>query len=264
MDKTITLFSKNISYKDIGEGNTIVFLHGFLESKEIWKDFTEALSKKFRIISIDLPGHGKSDQIDEVHSMELMADRVNAVLEKEGVEKCFLIGHSMGGYVCLEFADKYTEKLKAFCLFHSHAAEDTDEIKKNRDRTIEIVKAGKQEFINMFIPDLFAEENVEKYQEEISFLQEKASETHKEGIIAALKGMKIRKDYCKELVETKLPVLFIVGQKDKRIDLELIKEQMCLPKDSEALIIENAGHMGHIEEKEMTLNSIIGFADRVF
>ena len=100
-----------IHYKVEGKlhQHTIVLLHGFTESLDIWDDFSAELSVDFKVICIDLPGHGNSGCIGDAHTMELMADVVKTIIDKEKVNECVIIGHSMGGYVALAFAEKYPD-----------------------------------------------------------------------------------------------------------------------------------------------------------
>ena len=108
------IFYKNtkISYSDIGKGTTIVLLHGFLENKNMWQKFVTDLSPKYRVITIDLLGHGESECLGYVHSMEDNADVVHAVLSELRIRKAIFVGHSMGGYVALAFAELYPSKHK--------------------------------------------------------------------------------------------------------------------------------------------------------
>ena len=80
-------------------GTTVVLLHGYLESLEIWGDFMKELAMHYRVLAIDIPGMGISQVRGEVHTMEFLADVLKGVLDKQGVERCFVVGHSMGGYV---------------------------------------------------------------------------------------------------------------------------------------------------------------------
>ncbi|MBN1339311.1 MAG: alpha/beta fold hydrolase, partial [Bacteroidales bacterium] len=128
-----------IHYSDTGTGPAIVLLHGFLESLEIWDDFTKELSKEFRIIAIDLPGFGKSSDVAEVHTMEMMAKAVYEVLSHLNTGQVVITGHSMGGYAALAFAASHPEKMKGLVIFHSHAAADSEEARINRDRAIRAV-----------------------------------------------------------------------------------------------------------------------------
>ncbi len=264
MHQSILYNKHHIHYKDTGEGNTIVLLHGFLESCEIWKEFTEVLSNKFRVISIDLPGHGRSEVVSDIHSMELMADCVYFVLQHLKIEKCVVVGHSMGGYVALDFAERYSHLLKGMVLFHSHALKDSEEAKKQRELTIEKIKIDHNSFINNFIPDLFATINVEKYLSEIEKLIFQASCTPKIGIIAALEGMKIRNSKLNVLATSSYPVLFIIGKEDKRINVIDILSQTLLPSHSEMLLLSNTGHVGYIEAKNVSLSAIQHFTERAF
>jgi len=235
-----------------------------LGSLEIWKDFSTVLSKKYRVISIDLPGHGKTENFSETHTMDFMAETVKAVLENLKIEKCVMAGHSMGGYAALSFAEKYTDFLQGLCLFHSHAMPDTPEAKINRERAINAVSLNRKGFINQFISELFAPENLEKLKEYIEDQKEKARQIPKETIIAAQSGMKERSGKINLLTEISVPILFIVGKKDSRIPIDKILVQTILPTHSEVLILGKVGHMGFIEATEETMKTLDCFVNKTF
>jgi pimeloyl-ACP methyl ester carboxylesterase len=262
--KFIRIKNKKIFYADSGKGKTIVLLHGFTETSKIWDSFRDQLSVSFRVIVIDLAGHGKSECLEEVHSMELQADVVHEVLKQRKVKKCLMVGHSMGGYVTLAFASKYPDMLKGICLFHSHPFPDSAEDRKNRDRTINVVEQNKFGFIASFIPSLFPEGSRRKFGKEIKMLVKQGTEIPKEGIIAALEGMKIRKNQSALLKSTRVPVLFILGLKDPKAPLDRLWKMVSLPQFSECLILRNVGHMGYIEAPDETLKMIQGFARKAF
>ena len=258
----ITFKNKKISYRTNGIGKCLVLLHGFLESQEIWDAFAQELSKEFKVVTIDLPGHGNSEQTGEVHTMQLMSDAVKALLDHLQVKECVMIGHSMGGYVTLEFASRFPEYLKGIGLFHSPAFADSPEARQNRERTIELIKQDRQGFIRNFIPDLFAVANRSKYANEINLLRERASLISNASIIAALACMKDRKDHLHTLSAMDVPVLFILGKDDSRIPLEKAIEMVTIPNNSEVLILGNVGHMGYIEAEKETLEKCRYFARR--
>ena len=255
---------RNISYNSKGRGNTIVLLHGFTESLKIWDKFSEELSKNFQVISIDLVGHGETDVFSESHTMEQQADIVNAVLEESNVKDCVLVGHSMGGYVGLAIAEKYPEKIKGLVLFHSTAYADTEEKKKERLRTIEVVKANRNNFISDLIPKLFSPKNHESLKAEIEAMKELAKKTPSEGITAALLGMSQRKDRTEVLRSSDFPILFIAGKDDGVIPFEKILEQVTLPKRSQLLLLDKTGHMGFIEAEKESLYTLEGFSKMCF
>lgn len=250
----------SIAYTISGEGNVLVLLHGFLESTAIWKDFVPVLEKQFRVICIDLPGHGESNSIGYIHEMEMNAEVVHSVLKHLQIETCVMAGHSMGGYVTLAFAEKYPELLHGICLFHSTALPDSEEKKHERDRVINIVKNDAMIFIRTVIPNLFAPINREKFKKEIEELISLAALTPVQGIIATLEGMKIRKDRTEVLKNVDFPVLIIAGKQDTVIPFDTLLTQLAMPGHCEALILNNVGHTGFIEANKQTLKTLLNFA----
>lgn len=259
MEKQIIYKGKSIFYQTEGQGQALVLLHGFMENMGMWDKHTEELSKSYQLIRIDLPGHGKSAVYSENHDVMFQADIVASILQAEQIKKCILIGHSMGGYITLAFAEKYPEKLNGFGLFHSHSMADSEPAKKNRERTIEIVKLDKMNFINQFIPSLFAKKNIDKFQKEINHQIEQANQMDPKGIIAALNGMKERKMRLDVLAFSKVPVLFILGKHDSRIAMDEALAQAATAPLAQITILGNSGHMGWLEETSKTILSIDGF-----
>lgn len=256
--------NKKISYFEKGKGNTIVLLHGFLENKSMWNAFADDLSTAFHVVTIDLPGHGESDNIGAAHGMGLMADIINTVLNTLNVRESVIAGHSMGGYAALAYASVFSSQTKGLVLFHSQASEDTPEAKRNRDRTAELVQESRQQFISRFIPDLFAEENRERLSPQIEHLKKQAHSISKEGIVSALKGMRDRKEKLTFLKNTSIPVLFIAGKQDARIPVQDLMQQVALPAHSELVLLQHAAHMGWLEQPEITLPALKHFAHRMF
>jgi len=259
----LAINDKKISYNEYGKGKTIVLLHGFLENKNIWNDLVEKLSGDFHVVTVDLPGHGESDVLEPVHEMGSMAAAVKEILSSLDVEECMVVGHSMGGYVALALADLFPQMVSGLVLFHSQAAADDEEGKRNRDRTVKVVEENRAGFISNFIPDLFAPGNAEKFADEVDDLKQQAMQASKEGIIAAVKGMKDRSSKLGLLHSIMAPVLFICGKQDSRIPIEKILNQVAMPRHSEALLLEDTGHMGFIENKEKAEEALHHFALRV-
>ncbi len=264
MEKQIRFRGKILNYSIRGSGPAVLLLHGFLESMAIWETMAGSLADRFTVISIDLPGFGKSEVVDKIHSMEMMAGAAAQVLEEENTGQAVVVGHSMGGYVALAFAKKYPGKLNGLVLFHSQVAGDDTEAKLNRNRAIEFVKNSHKNFIASFIPLLFAEENVPKFADEIESLKALAEQTSVEGICAALAGMRDRENQFALLKNLDIPVFFIVGKKDSRVPPEKVLPQLELPKNCEALILDGVGHMGFIEAREITTQALRHFAERMF
>jgi pimeloyl-ACP methyl ester carboxylesterase len=255
--KTTHFKNTSISYTDQGKGTAIVLLHGFLENKKMWDAFIPEWSKKFRIITIDLLGHGETGCMGYVHSMENNADVVHEVLAKLRLRKAILVGHSMGGYVALAFAELYPDVVKGLVLLNSTSRADSEERKTNRDRAIKAVKQSFQNFISLSISNLFSEENRERLSEPIENVKKEALKTPLQGIVASLEGMKIRIDREVLLHLTPYPKLLVLGKKDPVLNYEETKEQI---EDTQVQLLSFPdGHMSHIENQETLRIELLRF-----
>ena len=251
----------NIHYIDQGKGPVLVFIHGFLEDLSMWKNIVKNLQISHRVISIDLLGHGGTDNIGYIHTMEDQAQMLNYLLEKLKVTQCVLIGHSMGGYVALAFAELFPEMVQGICLMNSTALADTEEKKHNRDRGIKAVKHNHKIFIRLAIPNLFSEENRSVFTTEINDITETALKMSVQGIVAALEGMKVRKDLSHLLEKKKFSTLMIIGRKDPALDYQSLIDQV--DKNTIDHVVFDDGHMSHIENKDELVKVIANFLNLV-
>ncbi len=249
-----------VRFSDKGKGRVVVLLHGFLESLEVFEELASRLSKTFRVISIDLPGHGQTPSVGYIHSMELMAQCVKAVMDSLHLRKYVVVGHSMGGYVALAYTELFPQHVKGLCLFHSTAMPDSDERKRDRERVAEIVMKDHKEFVSGLIPKLFAPQNLTLLRDEVGLAKKIALNTPKEGIVAALRGMKERPLREMILKKAQCPVLFIIGKKDVILAWENLLLLTSLPKRSYYIVLEHAGHMGFYEAPQETFKALRKFS----
>lgn len=259
--KTTNFKNTKIAYTDQGKGTVVVLLHGFLENSTMWKYLVPVLEVKYRIICIDLLGHGQTDCLGYVHTMEDMADAVHQVLHKLKIRKAVLIGHSMGGYVALAFAELYTEMMKGLVLLNSTSRADSAERIANRTRAIKAVKQNYVAAVRMSIANLFSEENRAKLVDEIEWIRNEALQTPLQGIIAAQEGMKLRKDREVILHFASYPIALLLGKNDPVLSYsETIKQ---LEGSNVKLISFNDGHMSHIENKLEVEQVVLAFLKEV-
>ncbi len=256
-ENQITYKNSTVSYTDSGEGNTIVLLHGYLENKCMWNFFIPIFTQENRVVSIDLLGHGKTDCLGYIHTMEEQAELVLTVINHLKIQKIILIGHSMGGYIALAFAEKYPSNISKLVLLNSTAYDDNDERKKNRDRAIKMVKRDYESFVRLSISNLFSNENRELLQADIENVKLEALKTPLQGIIAALEGMKIRKNRLEVLYKAKYPILLVLSKKDPVLDYEIHQKQ--IENTSVQLATLEYGHMSHIESKNSLLEVLLAF-----
>ena len=250
-----------ISYSDTGKGNAIVLLHGFLENKGMWDFYIPLFSKKNRVIAIDLLGHGESECLGYVHTMEDHADAVHAVLSELRIRKAIFVGHSMGGYVSLAFAELYPENIKGLVLLNSTASADSKERKINRDRAVKAVKQSFTNFISLSIGNLFSENNRDRLSVEIENVKKEALKTPLQGIVASLEGMKIRLDREVLLHLTPYPKLMVLGEKDPVLPYEETIQQ--LENTKVELVTFPDGHMSYIENQEQLLILLMIFFKKI-
>lgn len=258
--KQICYKNTEIFYSDTGKGTAVVLLHGFLENQTMWKDLVSVLSHKNRVITIDLLGHGATECLGYIHSMEKNAEIVKAVLSHLRIRKVILVGHSMGGYVALAFAELYPATIKGLVLLNSTSKEDSAKRKHNRDRAIKAVKQNYVNFVRLSIANLFSENNRERLEKEIENVKLEALKTPLQGIVASLEGMKIRKDREFILHESEFPKLLIIGKNDPVLNYEDNLKQV--ENTNTELITFPDGHMSHIENKEELAMVLVEFFKR--
>lgn len=240
-----------IHYESYGKGKTVVLLHGFLENSSIWEEFVPEIAKNHQVVTIDLLGHGKTGCVGYIHTMEEMAEAVHAVFLDLKISDAAFIGHSMGGYVSLAFLEKYSEKVRSITLLNSTPEPDSEERKENRDRAIDLVKRNPQAFISMALSNLLTSENNKKFAKELQKLKGEALKMPKQGIIAALEGMKVRKNRSKILKFSKKEKYIIAGKEDPVL---AYKSAESTAKYCECRFLAlNGGHLSFIEDKNALL-----------
>lgn len=247
-----------LNYKQFGEGETVVFLHGFLESISMWENLSLE-SIHFQSILIDLPGHGKSKNEDNspIPSMDYMANRVIDTLNQLGIKKYNVVGHSMGGYVALVLK-KIDERCKKVVLLNSNFWEDSIEKQKDRVRVADIVFKNKNLFLKEAIPNLYNDQL--KYKTEIAVLLKEALKMNSFSIAYASLAMSKRMDFT-ELISQK-PTDFVIVQGEIDVIVpKLIMESKDVLQNVPYYLIKTTGHMSHfenpIEIKKMLIKELV-------
>ncbi|WP_136667326.1 alpha/beta fold hydrolase [Flavobacterium sp. H122] len=257
---TINYKNIKIAYSTIGKGKAVVLLHGFLENSTMWEFYINDFTQNHQVITIDLPGHGQTENLSYMHTMEDMADTVHAVLHHLNISEAIFIGHSMGGYVSLAFAELYPEMAKGIVLLNSTSKEDSQERKINRMRAIKAVKQNPDIFIGMSIANLFSENNRETLVHEIDKIKQEAVTTSVQGVISALEGMKVRKDREFILHQATFPILLILGKKDPVLNYDDAVSQ--IEGTSVELVTLPDGHMSHIENRNVLGDILLDFFEK--
>ena len=270
-EKNILIQNKNIHYTVSGEGTPVVLLHGFAEDGDVWRYQEAALSKHCKLIIPDLPGSGKSALINDM-SMEGLAASVKEIITNEMTQtsssdiakNVIMIGHSMGGYITLAFAEKYPDLLLGFGLFHSTAFPDTEEKKATRRRGIAFIQThGSHEFIKQSSPNLFTKSYVNTNNTELAEMIARYSSFDPLALVAYYEAMIQRPDRTAVLQSFNKPVLFIIGKNDPAIPFEDSMKQCHIPQEAVIQLMQHAAHMGMWEEKDKSTESLLSFLRHV-
>lgn len=269
---TYILFqNKKIFYREEGAGPSVILLHGFAEDGNLWSHQVKSLSENYYLIIPDLPGSGQSEMLEGKCTIEDYAEVVKAIADKAIFQnkkknnlQFTLIGHSMGGYITLAFAQKYPELLNAFGLFHSSAfADDEAKIATRRKGIQFIEKNGSKAFLKTSVSNLFSENTQENRPQLITALLNIGEEILPQALIQYYEAMILRPDRTSVLKSFSKPVLFMIGKYDNAVPLNISLEQCHLPAISTIHILQNSGHMGMWEEEKLSSTYLKGFLDNV-
>ncbi len=262
MEKFIMVDGIPVRYADFGKGpQAVLLLHGYLEAIEVWEEFAGQLGKRYRVLLVDLPGHGFTGTGGrDTLTMDFMADVVAGTLARAGVERCVVVGHSMGGYVALALAENHPALVEKLVLFHSSPNADTPEKAANRQREIEIVQADRKELLATTNPGKgFAPDNLRRCAETIAELGEQIMMMENEAIVAALRGMAARPDRNAAMRRMGVPQLMIFGRNDQYIPAEAAAAIAAGQPQASVVWLEGSGHMGFVEQPEESFERLSDF-----
>ncbi|KAK6031621.1 hydrolase, alpha/beta domain protein [Ostertagia ostertagi] len=266
--KQLRLQNKQVFYSVMGEGKPVVLVHGFAEDSDVWRNQLAALAQNHLLIIPDLPGSGGSE-LQEDMSIEGMAECVKNILDYElpnqkEENSIIMIGHSMGGYITLAFAEKYAGRLQGFGLFHSSAFADSEEKKTARRKSIEFIQThGSYEFIKQSAPNLFTEDYRIKNGDKVADMIARYSNFDQRALVAYYEAMIQRPDRTAVLKSFGKPILFLIGKNDKAIPFEDSMKQCHIPQLATVEILAASAHMGMWEEKEKSNQALLSFLQQI-
>ena len=259
MEKSFLYKNGEVHYTDNKDGDkAVVLIHGFGEDSRIWDNILSAF-EGYRLIVPDLPGTGRSTILKEKNtSIADYAEAINALLEKENIAKPCIVGHSMGGYIAMAFAEHHPTKVDKLALIHSTSYADSEEKVETRKKGIAFIKEhGSQAFLKTSIPGLFKDE--EKSKKDIDMLIDRAAEFSPETLIQYYTAMMNRPDLHSILGIEEFPVLIVAGKADKAVPLEQSLKESHLAEITHFHILEHSGHLGMLEEPAKLITIIKDF-----
>lgn len=250
-----------VHYTIEGSGKTVILLHGFLENLSMWDEIKQMLLKSHRVVCVDLLGHGKTPCLGYVHTMEEMAQVVEEILSSHRIRKSIFIGHSMGGYVALAFADKNPDKTKGICLLNSAARNDSKVRLEGRETAIRVAKKQYEGVIKISIRNLFRYGDDDRFRPIVKKLIQEALEMPRQGFFAAQEGMKRRPNREHVLKNASFSKLMITGKHDDILCLEEQEEES--QRTQTPLVVLSEGHMSHLENTTEVIDILSKFVRNI-
>jgi pimeloyl-ACP methyl ester carboxylesterase len=253
--------SIDLAYDDKGSGAPIVLLHGFPFNRSIWDEQVAVLTDRYRVITPDLRGFGKTPlPADGASEMTDMARDVAALLDQLEIRRVIMGGLSMGGYVAFAFYRLFPLRTRGLILADTRPQADTEEGRAVRFQQVERVKKeGMAGISEGFLEKLFSAKTVQHRPELVSRIREMILSTSPEGVAAALMGMAARLNYSYLLPQILCPALIVVGSEDKIVsisDAELMHREI---RGSQLTVIEDAGHVSNLETPEEFNTALLEF-----
>jgi pimeloyl-ACP methyl ester carboxylesterase len=258
-EKILETEEHKIFYRVMGSGKPVMLIHGFGEDGTIWDSLFPFL-QNYQCIVPDLPGSGKSQMRKGSWSIESFAETIRSILTHEEIKSIILIGHSMGGYISLAFAEKYPDLLQGFGLFHSSAFADNEEKKATRQRAIEFIQEhGATKFLEQATPKLFSEDFKTRNFPKIQEIIDRFTNFEDSALVHYYEAMMQRPDRTQVLKDFDGPVLFLLGEHDTTIPLSDGLKQCHMPRLAYIHILRHSGHMGMVEETDKCGEILIKF-----
>lgn len=241
----------------------ILLIHGFGEDHCIWKHQIDFLSKHYRVIAPNLPGvHCKPLHIHHSHAPSLRnyVEVLHELMHSLRIEKYYILGHSMGGYIGLAFANYYVNHVIGLGLVHSTTFEDSPAKKESRLKIAEfLLEHGTQKFLETATQNLFGNAFKQLHPEQIQDVIDSACDISPEAMVQFVMAMRNRKAHNHLLTQKRIPIWMIVGEEDIAVPIEDSLQQTQLLPPNNVMILKQVGHMGMLEATEEVNKALLGF-----
>jgi pimeloyl-ACP methyl ester carboxylesterase len=238
-------------YTEQGQGIPVILLHGFPFDHSIWQPVVPLLEGHARLIMPDLRGFGQSPVTEGVYTMRLLAEDVACFMDKLELEKAVLVGHSMGGYISLAFAQAYPGRLLGLGLIATQAAADNPEKRQSRLKTANSVKRrGVKVVAQSMAPKLTPKTDL------VQPLFDLMMRANRPAVMGALQGMAERSDLTGDLSNVSVPAVVVAGGADQFLTLENQRTMAQMLPKGWLVEIPDGGHMPMLENPELVAESI--------
>jgi len=242
------------------EGISVVFIHGFPFSHEMWEVQLEAVSRSYHAVAYDVRGHGRSEVGDGQYMIEGHVEDLKELLDQLSLPRCVVVGLSMGGYIALRAREKYPDRFSGIVLCDTRSEADPNEGKLKRYAGAVAVKQhGSAPFAEGFLPGLFAPENLRRCQKEVDLVRKMISATPPLSIAGTLIALAARTDTTASLSSIGIPTLIMVGEFDALTPPAASQAMHERIPGSALHVVPGAGHMSNLENPEFFNETLLQF-----
>ena len=256
-----TINGINLAYSDSGSGLPLVLLHAFPLNRAMWAAQEAALAKEFRVVTIDLRGHGESDAPLWRYTLEQAADDVRALLDHLAIRRAVFVGLSMGGYILFAFYRQYADRVQGLVLADTRAQADTEDGKAGRFQLAQTAyRQGAAAVADVMIPKLLSPATIRTRPEIVRLVRTMIEGNEISGIAGDLMAMAERPDSVPLLAQIACPVQIIVGESDQATppaDARLMAERI---PGARLALIPDAGHLANLEQPDLFTEIVAAFA----
>lgn len=250
-----------LHYTERGRGRPVMLLHGFPFDHTIWAAQVGELSKRFRVITPDLRGHGQTPAPEGVYTMSLMASDVLALMDHLGLDRAAWVGHSMGGYITMAGLRIAPERIAGVGLVATQSHADTPEKRLQRLQSAEVVMAkGTADLALSMMGVLFAPD-VDRQSDMAQQIYALMAGAAPAGVAGAQRGMAERPDSADTLRALSAPALVIAGVQDKIVPLDVAQHMAGAIPGAQMVMIEGSGHMPMVEQPAATTAALHNFLE---
>jgi pimeloyl-ACP methyl ester carboxylesterase len=252
----------DLAFSDEGHGAPIIFLHAFPLNRTMWEPQVARLQDRYRVITMDLRGHGESDAPMWRYSLDQFAEDIKGLLDHLEISKGTFVGLSMGGYILFSLYRKYPTLFHALVLADTRATADTPETKTDRFSMTQVAyRRGASAIADLLLPKLLSQFSLENRTDLQDRLRNFITSNQVSRIVGDLMAMKERPDSTPLLKIFSFPTLVIVGEHDVATPPDEVKGMAEQISDARFVLIPQAGHMSNMENPEAFNAAILTFLE---